>query len=187
MKKIVAIGIIIGTLGAVSFFAYSVISKRYFTRTETVEQKNAPIQFFDSSKPLDPSVQTSTPESENPTAPGDENSAPPITDQNGNTAKNIKASITTQHCNDDCKAFANDLTLLAYCQEVCGITPAKNVSDCSSKTGLEKDYCQKDLAIAKTDSALCESVADDNLRKTCKNRVAQDLMEKAQSGNNSGL
>lgn len=180
---------IIAAIGALAYFVYPIIHNRYFSKTDSAEngQKNAPIQFFDSSKPLDPSTETSTPEVDNPTTPGEENSAPPITAPSGETTpKNIKASITAQHCNDDCKAFATDLTLFAYCEEVCGITPIKSdPGNCDSKKDLEKDYCQKDLAITKTDAALCETIKDDNIRKTCKNRVAEDLLEKMQAGNNS--
>lgn len=90
------------------------------------------------------------------------------------------AHITTQHCNDDCKAFANQLDLFEYCQQVCGITPVKKVSNCDGKDGIEKDYCLKDLGITKDDTSICGQISDANVKNTCKNRVLQDIIEQQQ-------
>ncbi len=89
----------------------------------------------------------------------------------------VAAHITSQHCNSNCQAFANDLSLLEYCQEVCGISPVKNVTICDSKKGLQKDYCNKDLAINKKDASLCDKIQDANLKQACKNRISQDIIE----------
>ncbi len=87
------------------------------------------------------------------------------------------AHITPQHCNDNCRAFAIDLKLFEYCEQSCGISPIKNVSNCDGKKNLEKDYCNKDLAINKKDSALCEKITDGNIKQACKNRISQDIIE----------
>ena len=178
-KKLIIISILIGAFGALSYFAYSVVSNRYFSEPPKIEEASHPITFYDINKvPENQEI----PVDENPTVPGEENSAPP---KDGK--KNIQANITRQNCDEGCKSFSEDQSLRTYCEKVCGLSPVENVSECDSKTGLEKDYCQKDLAISKTDSALCESIADDNIRKTCKNRIAEDLLEKVQAGNDEAL
>jgi hypothetical protein len=127
--------------------------------------------------------------------PGDGNSAPTeeVTDENGeipvlkkqdldpnnnaSTGGKEMAHITTEHCRTGCEAFANKLDYFEYCQQVCGITPAKNVSKCDGKDGIEKDYCLKDLGIAKSDTSICDQIEDANVKKTCKNRITEDLIE----------
>ena len=89
----------------------------------------------------------------------------------------VAAHVTSQHCNSNCQAFKNDSSLLEYCQEVCGISLVKNVTSCDSKKGLQKDYCNKDLAINKKDASLCENIQDANLKQACKNRISQDIIE----------
>lgn len=87
------------------------------------------------------------------------------------------AHITPQHCADNCQAFAIDLKLFEYCQQVCGISPVKKVTSCDDQSGIQKDYCLKDLAITKEDSSQCEKIADANVKATCKNRITQDMIE----------
>jgi hypothetical protein len=95
----------------------------------------------------------------------------------GKTSGNMFAHITTEHCNTGCQAFANKLDYFEYCQQVCGITPIKKVDNCDGKKDLEKDYCFKDLGITKSDSSICDKINDVNVQKTCKNRIAQDIIE----------
>lgn len=87
------------------------------------------------------------------------------------------AHITTEHCSTDCQAFANNLQYLEYCQQVCGLAPEKKVSNCDGKKDLEKDYCLKDLAIGKKDSSICGEISDANIKKTCKDRILEDILE----------
>lgn len=89
----------------------------------------------------------------------------------------VLAHITPQHCNDNCQAFSIDLKLFEYCEQACGISPIKNVSNCDDKKGIQKDYCLKDLAINKKDVSQCDKVSDANIKQSCKNRIAQDAIE----------
>jgi hypothetical protein len=89
-------------------------------------------------------------------------------------------NISRSDCDNNCQDFT-DPDDLKYCQQVCGLTEIKK--DVTEKTGcdalqdLEKDYCLKDLAITKKDISLCAKISDTNVLKTCKNRIAQDLLE----------
>lgn len=96
---------------------------------------------------------------------------------NENVSGSMLAHITSEHCGNNCQAFGMDLKLLEYCEEVCGISPVKKVSNCDDKSGIQKDYCLKDLAITKKDSSICEKINDANIKLTCQNRLVQDIIE----------
>jgi len=91
--------------------------------------------------------------------------------------------ITTEHCDNNCDAFAMDFKLLEYCQQVCGLAPVKVTSNCDGKKDLEKDYCLKDLAVTKKDSNLCDGILDANIRLTCQNRILEDALENQPKSN----
>lgn len=97
-----------------------------------------------------------------------------------NVSGKMFASITQQHCNDNCEAFASDLRFFEYCEQSCGISPIKEVKDCDDKKDLQKDYCFKDLAIGKKDASGCDKIKDTNIKQACKNRIAQDAIENMQ-------
>ncbi|HEX8974750.1 MAG TPA: hypothetical protein VF817_04675 [Patescibacteria group bacterium] len=101
-----------------------------------------------------------------------------------NVSGKVLANITPEHCSSNCQAFANDLKLLEYCQQSCGISPIKNVSSCNDKSGIQKDYCTKDLAITKEDASICDKISDANIKQACKNRIAQDAIENQLNNHN---
>lgn len=92
-------------------------------------------------------------------------------------AGNVLAHITPEHCDNDCNAFKIDLKLYEYCQQSCGISPIRNVSDCSEEKGIQKDYCLKDLAVLKGDFSRCAPISDANIKQACQNRISQDAIE----------
>lgn len=100
-------------------------------------------------------------------------------DSNGDEKTNY-LDVSKSDCNDDCKSFS-DPDDLKYCREICGIDAdkkdSKNTNGCDALEDLEKDYCLKDLAISKNDIGICTKIEDSNIEKTCKNRIAQDLIE----------
>lgn len=87
----------------------------------------------------------------------------------------IFQKVTKGSCDTECAGFSG--TDLEYCQEVCGLKPAQeNISDCGNLSGLQKDYCLKDLAVSKKDFKICEDIRDDNIKTTCKNRIIEELL-----------
>ena len=173
-------------LGGLSWYTYKILERQYFTNPSSSQTSQ---QNKSSSAPAAaPNISTNSDPVENPNAappsktngpssPDNSSSAPiSINDRNPGPGSML-AHITTEHCATNCQAFASDLSLLEYCQEVCGIIPVKNVSNCDGKIGIEKDYCLKDLAITKKDSSVCGQISDVNIKQTCQNRIAQDLIE----------
>ncbi len=114
--------------------------------------------------------------------------ADPTTDDNAvdestPAETNNYIDISRSDCDSQCKNFI-DSTELKYCQQICGLTPIKKNAEekkgCDALSDLDKDYCLKDLAIAKKDIEICKQIDDTNVLKTCKNRIAQDLLESKQ-------
>ena len=118
-----------------------------------------------------------------------------------------KISVTPADCDDQCSKFKKD-NELEYCEQVCGISDLYDYPDetnsnasqtdkknnttneensspgCEQQQGIEKDYCLKDQAIAEEDFKMCEEIKDENIKKTCKNRITESLLEEQK---NSGL
>lgn len=92
----------------------------------------------------------------------------------------VMANITQEHCSNDCQAFSSDLGLFEYCEQSCGISPIKNVSNCDNKKDIRKDYCLKDLAIIKKDISSCDSIKDANIKQSCRNHIEQAAIEDIQ-------
>lgn len=106
------------------------------------------------------------------------NIVPFVSTNDKNSGKgDMFAHITTEHCDMDCKAFIHDFQFLEYCQQVCGIAPIESVTNCDKEKDLQKDYCNKDLAITRGDSSLCGKIKDINIKQTCQNRILQDIVE----------
>ncbi len=182
-------------LGAISFRIYQIYKER-----DAQAKKDATISTDQSVKNNQTSAGASTDSS--PTATSDQNNASTdssssssdagssnaqtkttnvtpsvgVNDKNSSDG-NMFAHITTEHCDTGCKAFANKLNFLEYCQQVCGLVPIKNVKNCDNKKDLQKDYCNKDLAITKKDASICAKIKDVNIQQTCQNRIAQDIIE----------
>ena len=172
------------TLGGLSFWGYKIIRKQNggspkTTTSQINQNKNSNAQNDQSNIIDNSSVSTTTDSSLSGNSLNASATTAPSTDLNNrnNATGSILAHITTEHCNTNCSAFANDLQLLEYCQQVCGIIPVKPVTNCDSKTGIEKDYCLKDLSITKENSSICDQISDVNVKQTCQNRIAQDIIE----------
>ncbi|EKE20144.1 MAG: hypothetical protein ACD_8C00050G0007 [uncultured bacterium] len=88
--------------------------------------------------------------------------------------------VSEKECNDQCKSFENDPEDLKYCREVCGLAlPNPIANGCDAiEDDLEKDYCLKDLAIKKNEMKICDQIADSNIKKTCRNRILEDIVDK---------
>lgn len=191
-KKIAIVIVIFILIGAAAFFAYPVIKNRYFSgetqesggtledEKETAKENGAVTdKIIDGTGPEQP-TESETENGEQSPENIDEGIGTESIDTNvRNGGGDVFAGITNSHCNSDCKAFANNFEYLEYCEQVCGISPIKDVSesDCKKKEKLQKDYCFKDLAINKKDASFCNNIKDSNVQKTCKTRITEDALE----------
>ncbi|EKD46788.1 MAG: hypothetical protein ACD_67C00062G0002 [uncultured bacterium] len=85
--------------------------------------------------------------------------------------------IKKEDCLNGCKRFSENQDLI-YCRQFCGAAKIQDDSnDCSNKSGLEKDYCFKDLAIKNRDFEICEKISDKGIQKTCNTRITEDILD----------
>jgi hypothetical protein len=189
----IALAIYVLCLLALGSWGYPIVKQRYFpdsqSTSKTSTDQAAQVSTLQQADATSPSTNTaddsqdqenSASDTSDSNSEGADSSAPiEINEKNASDDSGSElAHITTEHCDDDCDAFANDLSLLEYCQQVCGIVSTKNISSCDDKKDIEKDYCLKDLAITKSDPSTCEQIKDVNIRQACKNRITEDIIEK---------
>jgi|WetSurMetagenome_2_1015567.scaffolds.fasta_scaffold50553_3 hypothetical protein len=155
----------------VAFLSYGVFKNRYFEGSKKeIINKNSSTQDYDESI----NIQNQD--------TGQENSK-----NSGQEEKNTvapKIEVTPKDCDNDCSKFKKE-NEKEYCQEICGTkTYFEDASDsggssddCTSEKGVQKDYCLKDIAVGNKDFKACEEIADANIKKSCKSRITEDLIE----------
>ncbi|EKE18620.1 MAG: hypothetical protein ACD_9C00281G0001 [uncultured bacterium] len=85
--------------------------------------------------------------------------------------------ILPSDCKNECKNY-QETEDIDYCKQICGLTiPKKELTGCDALVDLEKDYCLKDEAISKADPKICDKIEDSGIKKTCKNRLIEDILD----------
>jgi hypothetical protein len=162
-----------------AFFVYPVIKNRYFAPAAPLDNEAQSDAFSQSTQQTDQNKDNLS-SNENTSNNDSENSDP-------------KISVTPADCDNECSKFKKDKEL-EYCEHVCGISDLYDYSDdsapdsdtelnCDKKQGIQKDYCLKDQGISEKDFAICEQIRDESIKKTCKNRLTEDLLEEQQNSN----
>lgn len=155
----------------VGYFAYGVVKKKYF----------AP-------KQVDKEIQKDETQNQNPNEAADlenadqsetslENGA---SDEENAESGNSHLYVASKDCDNDCKRFKDNDENFKYCQEVCGIIPVsrkESEDECADLSGLEKDYCLRDVAVSKKNLDICDGIKDTRIEKACENRVAEEIMD----------
>lgn len=92
--------------------------------------------------------------------------------------------IKSADCDNNCQKFNKD-NEKEYCQIICGMDTffedgaeeGGSPEDCDEEKGVQKDYCLKDIAVGNKDAKTCEQISDANIKKSCQNRMMEDLLE----------
>ena len=87
--------------------------------------------------------------------------------------------VSAEDCEKECSTYKEDEDV-KYCRQVCGLVDAGNPpadGACDALSGLERDYCLKDLAVKNKDLSQCGKITDKNVAKTCNNRIWEDILE----------
>jgi hypothetical protein len=118
-----------------------------------------------------------------------ENSSNDTFSNNNTPADTVAPDIKVgpKDCDNDCSKFKKN-NEKEYCQEICGTTTyfedasdsGGSAEDCTSEKGIQKDYCLKDIATGNKDFKACNEISDENIKKSCKNRITEDLLEEQQ-------
>lgn len=168
-KKIVILTIFILSIIAFASWCFVIFKNRYSNNDITTENI---------------STENKTPE-ENSNIDLPDTSKPAGQESNGETQPTTSApektplvEIEKEDCLNGCKRFSENQEL-AYCKQFCGAADVPNNADnCNEKTGLEKDYCFKDLAVKNQDFDACEKITDKGIKKTCITRITEDILDK---------
>ncbi len=167
MKLSSKIGIflfIIG-LGILAYWGWPIIFDRYTTETERESQEQDPIS----------NSEEAALDEESGDMPEEE--APDLADEDLAGEGDEFLQISKQDCDNGCKEYTEKEDL-DYCKQVCGLSAINEKADgCDALEDLEKDYCLKDLAVSKKDLKICDEIEDSGIKKTCKNRVTEDILD----------
>lgn len=164
-KSILLALFFVAIIFVLAYLAYPVIKDRYFI-VDSEEQQN---------ELLENTQQNTTADSA-----ADEEDASEISEEKSAeefAKEDAFLDITRENCENDCKGF-EDQEDTDYCKQVCGLVVLEKKENCDGLEDLEKDYCLKDLAISKTDTKICKKIDDKNIRKTCENRIMEDIVDK---------
>ena len=168
IKRAFLILAILAIFGAVFYFIYPIVKERYFTE-ETEGEKETRI---------DAKIKPDKIFEEKPANINEEQTIKKEDEEN-NEPQEVP-SLTSKDCDNECDQYKSDSKKLSYCQQVCGLKKSQAPADsCDNKTGLEKDYCFKDKAISQQDFEICEKIKDTTIKKTCQNRIAEELLEES--------
>lgn len=173
-------GIFVAAAVAVIGYAYVVFSERYGDKkTETVNNSNENSVIENLTDYLGGQSNGN----------GNENQNANNLNSNANTNDNLNTNVNTpsreeissKDCKNDCVNYKSNEENYKYCQQVCGdISPSKKESeaDCANLSGLEKDYCWRDLAVSKLNSSFCGKISDSKLQSACRNRITEELLDR---------
>ena len=182
MKLKIFFLILIIALVALAYFGYPIAKNRYFNNSSKIIKNNETAN----QNPFATDNATNNYTDTNPfsdSVPSGNNSE----SEEEIKSSSIDATISSSDCENECLKF-QESEKLKYCKQVCGLpeidqygTEIKPTTDCANATGLEKDYCLKNEAIKNKDFKACEEINDSGIKKTCKNRVMEDIIESQQS------
>lgn len=150
-----------------TIFAYPIIKERYFQKDITTEKNNDEIK----KEPSETDILNNSEEIES-----EEQSTDLNEDDLAEETIDEFLEITALDCQKECITYSETKDI-DYCKQVCGLIDTEKRSDCEDLSGLEKDYCLKDLAIKNQDVSLCDKIIDKNIAKTCNNRIWEDILE----------
>lgn len=169
--------ILVLALVVVGGFSYKVFGDRYLKKTSEMPaelNKNA-----NSTSKFGKNSNSSAENTDSTVLDGTDNdNAAESQNSNENGATGDVSKIGPKDCENRCVDFkGGDLD---YCREICGLNQKNsNASsgDCSDRSGLTKDYCLRDLGIEKRDFKFCDQIADAKVKKNCRDRITEDMLD----------
>lgn len=180
MKKPNPILIVIFVAAAIAVigYAYVVFSNRYGDKTKNANNTNQNSVIDSISNYLGAQSNENANLNQNENANGNVNQNANA-NLNENTNAPARSEFNSKDCDNNCKRFKNNPEDYKYCQQVCGDLPVSkknSADDCANLTGDEKDYCLKDLGVSKSDFSFCNQIKDEKIKKVCKDRITEDLI-----------
>lgn len=170
MKSKILIAFFLIAVFVIGFYSYKLIKGRHFAsepETEKTEEINIESKTSDNlteessdneiDSPIEVPIDADIPEE----------------DQYDNP---ITGDEKVDECDSECEGLESEE--LEYCRQICGLAAVKKDGEnCGDLEGLKKDYCFKDLAVAEKDYEICEKIKDSGIKKTCQNRITEDIFD----------
>lgn len=179
-----------------SALAFPVVKSRYFPaeqKNETVEtilEETTPSDSLDETSGVefeedDETINLEEDESEDDSEDFDDEDIDDIDEEDLDDTiiieDNSFLEILSSDCKNGCKDF-EEAEDIKYCKQYCGLVSTPKTSDgCDKFEDLEKDYCFKEEAIEKKDGKICNEIEDDGIKKSCFNRITEDILDAPQS------
>lgn len=159
---------------ALAYFSYPIIKERYFSN-DKIELSN----------PEDSNKENTARVNENPVTASSENQEDINDDKDEFIPKEqltVFKKIEKEDCLIGCATF-NNVEEKKYCLQVCDSLPQSGdaAENCIDKSGLEKDYCHKNIGIVNQNFDECKKIIDKNIRKSCVNIITDKILEKSES------
>jgi len=169
MKKITLLLYIIG-LSAITYWAYPIITERYFSD----DSKNSEELISSQNNCADDGTCEINLED---TSVIEEDRIDEDSKENKST-DNTFLEINHSDCNSKCQHFEIEKEK-NYCLQACGLNTATTpiTNGCETLSDLEKDYCWKNEAVEKTDFSICKKIEDSKIKEVCQNRVTEDIID----------
>lgn len=180
MLKKTLITILLLAFIVVVYFAYTVFSKR---ESDLIETNTSSDTQKDQSSVSESTSPSDTPQENiinnllDPDSSADTQTENTDQKSENDTTNDYYIHVTPTDCARECEPYKYDDKELKYCQNVCGISESTSANDCDKLKDLEKDYCYKNQAIEKKDASICENISDSAIKKSCKNRIQEDVLE----------
>ncbi len=156
---------------AMIFWAYPIIKERYFEEESVNNEATKSVIKQEKNSDSDANEEEVDNKTEEEFEKENEDEIVPVEEEEP------FLEITLKDCSEKCKKYEKDSEDLEYCRQVCGLSdPKTETGDCAELEGLEENYCWKDQAISKLDFKLCDKISDKNLRRTCINRITEEVL-----------
>ncbi|KKQ53529.1 MAG: hypothetical protein US70_C0002G0017 [Parcubacteria group bacterium GW2011_GWD2_38_11] len=174
-----------------SVLAFPIVKSRYFTAEQKDEaseiiSETMPPESLDETNPAEFEDEAINLEEENETEGISEDSEDEgINEEDLNdeiiVEDNSFLEILSSDCKNGCKDFDKDEDI-QYCKQYCGLVSTPKIANgCDKFKDLERDYCFKEEAIQKRDGKICNEIQDDGIKKSCFNRITEDILDAPQS------
>jgi hypothetical protein len=125
------------------------------------------------------------PETKNESANAPETEVVATGVEENTSEKKSPYQVTNEICDTECQVYQSVPEALSYCRAVCGIAPTGEErptgEGCETQTDIVADVCWRDQAVAKLDGSLCAKITDQQLRKSCEHRLAEESLDQRQS------
>ncbi|MCA9365068.1 MAG: hypothetical protein KC736_04200 [Candidatus Moranbacteria bacterium] len=182
MKRFL-IFLVVCFVGVFVYIVWNVFSDRYFGENTEEELNNqSSDSLIENVPPTDSDRQNLSDDLSSATAETDASQETNSTIEETSFDRAPLYDITTEDCEEECPNIDN-ASRKNYCENICGLIPIDTYEEtereCENFSGVERDYCLRDIAVSEKDPSICEEISDKNVFLQCKNRILEDIVDES--------